>query len=213
MTLQCDDAANTLLTLLHAAADGRFPPVDGCVTYLAPPAAHLEAVVAFTGHAVICSRFSESDLSDLHPDGYGHASHPDVLQRMAGTERIIGVLDAILVRRAVGGNPLPRRTDLDAHSRVVHARSIRTNVSVYGDERGLITLGAGLAGRRELSIEVSTGGQGRGWGPTLLRDGLATAPIGELVFAAVSPGNARSLRMFLSAGFQPIGSEVILHRR
>jgi hypothetical protein len=30
------------------------------------------------------------------------------------------------------------------------------------------------------------------------------------VFAAVSPGNARSLRSFLAAGFVPIGGEVII---
>jgi hypothetical protein len=30
------------------------------------------------------------------------------------------------------------------------------------------------------------------------------------VFAAVAPGNARSLRAFLSEGFVPVGSEVIV---
>jgi RimJ/RimL family protein N-acetyltransferase len=32
----------------------------------------------------------------------------------------------------------------------------------------------------------------------------------EPVFAAVSPGNARSLRALLACGFTPIGSEVLL---
>jgi hypothetical protein len=39
---------------------------------------------------------------------------------------------------------------------------------------------------------------------------MAMTPQGELLFAAVAPGNARSLRSFLSRGFVPIGSEVLI---
>jgi RimJ/RimL family protein N-acetyltransferase len=35
-------------------------------------------------------------------------------------------------------------------------------------------------------------------------------PRGTTVFAAVAPGNVRSLRMFLRHGFTPIGSEVVI---
>lgn len=59
---------------------------------------------------------------------------------------------------------------------------------MYGDERGLLTLG-------------------RGWSRSLLSDALALVPAGEWVFACVSPGNARSLRAFLGVGFRPLGSE------
>lgn len=41
-------------------------------------------------------------------------------------------------------------------------------------------------------------------------DERGLVPAGEPVFAAVAPGNARSLRTFLATGFVPIGSEVIL---
>jgi len=74
----------------------------------------------------------------------------------------------------------------------------------------VVTLAEGLAGRREVSIEAAPDGQGRGWGRSLLVDALGLVPSGEPVFAAVSPGNARSLRAFLALGFTPIGSEVIL---
>jgi hypothetical protein len=47
-------------------------------------------------------------------------------------------------------------------------------------------------------------------GRSLLEDALALVPHGEPVFAAVSPGNARSLRAFLAAGFVPLGSETII---
>ena len=73
-----------------------------------------------------------------------------------------------------------------------------------------MTLAHGLADRLELSIELSDDLQGKGIGAALLHDGLARVPAGLPVFAAVSPGNVRSLKAFLAAGLVPIGSEVII---
>ena len=84
---------------------------------------------------------------------------------------------------------------------------------MYSDERGLVTLGQGLAGRLELSIQVEGAHQGRGVGAGLLADALTLVPAGEVVFAAVSPGNVRSLRLFLGARFVPVASEVIVRLR
>ena len=84
-------------------------------------------------------------------------------------------------------------------------------VRVYGDGRGLVTLAYGLAGRREFGIELhrpEDGGRGRG--RSLIVDALSLVPDGEPVFAAASPGNARSLRCLLAAGFTPIGAEVLI---
>jgi GNAT superfamily N-acetyltransferase len=108
---------------------------------------------------------------------------------------------------------LPRRADLDTHPRVQLAHRLRTHVEVYGDERGFVTLANGLAGRRELSIEVPSDRQGRGVGRALLGDALGLVAAGEPVFAAVAPGNARSLRAFLALGFIPLGCELVLERR
>jgi len=60
--------------------------------------------------------------------------------------------------------------------------------------------------------EVSSGEAGRrgGVGRGLIREAMGLVPAGEPVFAAVAPGNARSLRAFLAAGFVPLGSEVII---
>jgi hypothetical protein len=94
---------------------------------------------------------------------------------------------------------------------VRHARQLRTDVRVFGDERSLITLADGLAGRRELGVELHRPQDGsHGYGRSLLTDALSLVPDGEPVFAAVSPGNARSLRAFLTAGFTPIGAQVLL---
>lgn len=205
-----EETEHPLLRLLLSAAEGRFPPVDGRVDFVPPPAPRLHAVVAFTGHAVVATSLTERDFAGLVVDGFGAALHPAVLQRLAGTGGRIGVVDATLVTSGVGGGRLPERSGLDEHPRVQHARALRDEVRVYGDERGLVTLARGLAGRTELSIEVPPDQRGQGVGRCLIRDALGRVPAGHPVFAAVSPGNARSLRAFLAVGFRPIASEVII---
>ena len=79
------------------------------------------------------------------------------------------------------------------------------------DDVGLVTLGSGLVGRLELSVELlSAEKYGAGAGTRLISDGLAEVPAGELVWAQVAPGNAASLRSFLRAGFVPIGAETLI---
>lgn len=201
-----------LLAFFLNAADGRFPPADGQVTVLPPLPRGLEASVAFTAHAVIATALSADDVHAQRPDGYGRSLAPDFLRYLAGRKGRIEAADAVLVGRGVSApSRLPERTDADGHPRVRHARELRTDVRVHGDERGLVTLADGLAGRREVSIELDHPDSGTtGRGRSLLRDALTLIPAGEPVFAAVAPGNARSLRAFLAADFTPLGSEVIL---
>jgi GNAT superfamily N-acetyltransferase len=199
-----------LLDVQLRAAAGEPPAVDGAAEFVPELGSGRRCVLSFTGHAYLATAQSADEFADLGLDGFGRALQPEVLQRLAGTSRQVGVLDATLVSRGRGGGALPERADLEDHPRVQHARVLREDVQVYGDERGLVTLAHGLAGRLELSIAVSTERQGQGVGASLLADGLRLVPEGEPVFAAVSPGNVRSLRLFLRAGFEPIGSEVIV---
>lgn len=204
-------SAHPLLALLLAAADGRFPEVDGGVTLLPPLPGGQSAVVSFTGHAVIATARPPGQVRGWGVDGYGAALRPAVLGSLAGPGGDVGTIDATLVRRGTGrGSPLVAREDLDDHPRVRHARGLREDVRVYADERGLVTLSAGLAGRRELSIEVAAGRQGRGIGPSLLADALGLVRAEQPVFAAVAPGNARSLRVFLALDFVPVASETVI---
>jgi hypothetical protein len=205
--------AHPLLTVLLRAAEGVFPAVDGQVDFLPELPGRLRCVVSFTGHAYVATPQPPDDFADLWLDAFGQAVHPAALLRLAGAAGQIGVLDCTLVGRGHGGGSLPVRADLDDHPRVQHARSLRRDVRVFGDERGLVTLAHGLADRLELSIELSDDLQGKGIGASLLRDGLGRVPAGQPVFAAVSPGNVRSLKAFLAAGFGPIGSEVIIQTR
>lgn len=197
-----------LLDFLTEAAAGRFPPVDGGVTVLPPLAGGWECSVAFTGHAIVATARPAADVLAQGPDGFGASMSPDFLRWLAGPTGFTGVIDVMLVARGKGRPKLPARTDLDDHPRVQYARQYRSNVVVYGDERGLITIGDGLGGRRELSVEALS--HNRGHGTALIAEALDLVPEGELLFAAVSPGNARSLRAFLSLGFTPIGSECLI---
>jgi hypothetical protein len=199
-----------LLDLLIKATDGRFPSVDGNVTVVPPLLRGWECSVAFTGHAVIATELPADQVLLHGADGFGGSLAPDFLRWMAGVGGVIGVTDATLFAIGTGKSTLSLRTDLDDHPRVRHARELRAAVAVYGDERGIVTLADGLAGRREMSVEATPAGQGRGWGRSLIADARGLVPIGQPVFAAVSPGNARSLRAFLGAGFTPIGSEVLI---
>lgn len=199
-----------LLRALLDAADGRYPPVDGGVTHV-PPDDDRCAVVAFTGHAFVMAPGPIDPPPGVpRPDGFGGSLDPHYLVWLAGADQPLGVVDATLVGRGTGSHrgTLERSDRWDDHDRVRHARRLRHDVRVFGDERGFVTLASGLAGRLELSVEAAPEGQGRGWGRSLVADALGLLDPGEIVFAAVSPGNARSLRAFLGLGFVPIGSEI-----
>jgi GNAT superfamily N-acetyltransferase len=202
-----------LLSLLVAAAEGRFPPVDGGVTVVNAPdmIGGVEAIVAFTGHAVVSTTLPASAvLGHGRFDGFGGAHHPDAIRWFAGADGWIGSLDLVLVSRGTGRPVgMAERTDLDHHYRVIHARELRRDVRVFGDDRGLVTLGRGMVGRWEMSVEVDPAARSRGAGRSLIADALNLVPAGHLLFAEVAPGNVASIRAFLSVGFLPICSEVI----
>ena len=194
-----------------AAADGRFPPIDGGCDVVAPAVPGEHASVELTGHAMVVTDRSPADVHAHGADGFGGASAPDLLRWLAGPGGWIGSHDALLVARGVGGGALPRRVDVDDHPRVRRARRHRRDVAVYGDDTGLVTIGTGLAGRRELSVELHEATPpGRGAGRRLIHEGRALVPPGEVVWAQVAPGNAASLRAFLRSGFEPIGAETLI---
>jgi len=76
----------------------------------------------------------------------------------------------------------------------------------------LAIISRGIAGLTELSFEVEPGRRGQGGGARLAADALGVIPSGQLVIAAVAPGNAASVRALLSAGFVPLGSFQLFRR-
>lgn len=165
--------------------------------------------MSFTGYAVIATGRPAEEVLARSPDGYGGALAPGFLLWLAGEDGRVGCQDAVLVAPGEGGadRDLSRHHDLDAHSRVRHAQALRSDVRVYGDDTGFVTVGVGLGGLTEMSVEI-TAGHGLGHGRSLIRRGLTLVDPADVVVAQVTPGNARSLRAFLAAGFVPIGSAV-----
>jgi hypothetical protein len=199
-----------LYVLMLEAVNGRFPPVDGSVTVVPALAPGRECSFGFTGHGVVATALPPARVHARGVDGFGATVLPDFLRWLAGPTGDVHCTDVTLFARGTGGDRLPARPDLADHPRVTFALGFRDDVRVFGDERGVVTLSRGLAGRPELSVEAAPEGQGRGWGRSLLVDAVSLVPDGEPVFAAVSPGNARSLRTFLALGFTPIGSETVV---
>jgi hypothetical protein len=204
---------HSLYEALIAAADGRFPPVDGAVEVLPVDVDGRQAVFEFTGHSYVLTDRDAEELSARGADGFGGASHPDVVRWLAGPDVSIGSHDAVLVARGTGrgSSVLESRSDLGDHPRVVRSRHHRRDVRILSDRVGLVTLGTGLVGRLELSVELFSGDErGAGHGHRLIVEGLGLVPSGDLVWAQVAPGNAASLRAFLRAGFVPIGAETLI---
>jgi hypothetical protein len=184
------------------------------VDVLPPDTDGTHAIVGLTGHSYVLTDCPAADLLAAGADGFGGSTHPDVVRLVAGPGRRIGSLDVVLVTTARAGDRLTERRDLEDHPRVQRARAHRRDVRVFADDRGLLTLGHGLAGRLEISVELHDDtGRSDGAGRSLIGAGLAVAPRGELVWAQVAPGNAASLRAFLACGFVPIGSEVLVTSR
>lgn len=201
--------------MLADAADGRFPVADGRVEFHGLDDDGTAAIVEFTGRSVVLTDRDPDAILRLGADGFGGASHPDVKRLVAGPTGSIGTHDAVLVARGTGSDPdgrrLARRGDLDGHPRVERSRRHRRNVAVYGDDDGFVTIGEGLVGRREVSVELhdpSLGGAGAG--RRLVEAALGMLPDGGAVWAQVSPGNTASLRAFLACGFRPIGAETLI---
>ncbi len=213
-----------LAELLTAAADGRPPRPDGGWRRVAPWRPGVEAVLAFTGHAVLAvgDDVSDLELDRLGVDGVGGAHHPRVLLALAGRDGWVDSLDLVLARRpdpASGGAiaALVDRPDLAEHPRVRWAGAVRDDVRVLGypdpAARSVATLSRGIGGLAELSVELEQAVRGHGRGSAFVRAALAAAPPDQLVLAAVAPGHVASLRAFLRAGFEPVASVQLLRPR
>ena len=211
-----------LAALITGAAAGRFPAADGGWRRVPPWRPGLEAIIAFTGHAVlaVAPDIPDRRLVCLGVDGFGGAHDPRLVTALAGPGGWIDSLDIVMAGRGSGqAGQRPRladRPDLATHPRAAFAARIRDQPRPMGypgrDRTALAVLSRGIAGLTELSFELEPQRRGRGGGAGLVRDALSAVPSGQLVLAAVAPGNAASVRALLSAGFLPLGSVQLFRR-
>jgi hypothetical protein len=203
-----------LATLLTDAARGHFPPDDGETEVLPATAPGTGACVAFTAHSVIALDVDADEMRTRlaeHHDPLAAALAPDVLVWLAERSGLrVGIVDAVLAADGTGAGAPEEWVEAEVdHPRVHRALARRDDVRVFAVDGDVVTIGVGLAGRWEVALELEHLGRGRG--RDLIDASRGLVPQGEPLFAQVSPGNARSLRAFLAAGFRPIGSEVLFH--
>jgi GNAT superfamily N-acetyltransferase len=208
-----------LLTLLQDAARGAPPPADGAVEVWPAPPGPVDAVLAFTAHHVVAAAVDPGLVAARLPEGDLSAPVGAAFLGWLG-ERVgsrPGSLDVVLAAEGLGGPPpleLASGVDLELHQRVARSLRYRDDLEVWTvqDGAGVLVLGRGLAGRRELAFEVDPARRNRGLGRLLVAAARHLTPPGEVLFAQVAPGNAASLRVVGAAGFRPIGAEVLFHR-
>jgi hypothetical protein len=211
-----------LARLITAAAAGQFPDPDGSWQRVPPWRPGLEAILAFTGHAVFAVRpdIPGELLVSLGADGFGGAHDPRLISALAGADGWIDCLDMLLASRGTGRPDTPPqlvdRPDLAAHPRARFAAGVRDEARVLGypdpARSALATLSRGLAGLTELSFELEPARRGQRAGPALVSAALTAVPAGQLTVAAAAPGNAASIRALLAAGFVPLGSVQLFRR-
>ncbi|MBY8343257.1 GNAT family N-acetyltransferase [Streptomyces spinosirectus] len=208
----------TLRDILDAAARGVFPPADGRTTVVPQDCERDAGVLAFTAHAVVLTDedpdWVRRALRAVDCDALAAPMNPLFLAAFAErTGRTAETIDAMLVAAPLpGAAPLALEEIGDAgHSRVVYARGRRDEVRAWAAEGGVLVTGRGVGGRLEVSVEVDEEARQRGLGRALVTAARHLA--GEPLWAQVAPGNARSLRAFLAAGYRPVGSELLLHAR
>jgi GNAT superfamily N-acetyltransferase len=208
-----------LLGVLVDAARGRPPAPDGAVEVLPGLPGPVDAVLAFTAHHLVVADVDPELVAARLPDGdLAAPMSPAFLAWLGGLlGSRPGSLDVVLAAEGLGGAPpleLARVADPGRHPRLVEALRHRSDVEAWSDpERaGLLLLGRGLAGRRELAYEVEPERRNRGLGRWLVAAARHLTPPGEPLFAQVAAGNAASLRALQAAGFRPLGAEVLFDR-
>jgi hypothetical protein len=186
---------------------------------LPAPPGRSDAVIAFTAHHVIAADVDPDEvLARLPSRDLGAPVNAEFLAwlgRRLGSPP--GSLDVVLAAPGLpsaSADTLLHHAGRRTHDRVDRAERYREEVSVYSDleETAVVVLGRGLAGRRELALEIGAAVRGRGHGRRLLLAARSLIPAEESVFAQVAPGNVASLRAFLAAGFTPICAEVLFLR-
>jgi GNAT superfamily N-acetyltransferase len=208
-----------LLRLLQDAATGSPPAADGLVEVWPAPEGPVDAVLAFTAHHVVAVGVDPDLVAARLPEGdLGTPMSPGFLGWLG--ERLgslPGSLDVVLAAQGIAGDPpleLRPGAGPGRHPRAARAQRYRGDLQVWSDPdgAGVLVLGRGLAGRREVSFEVDPTRRNRGLGRLLVAAARHLVPPGEVLFAQVASGNAASLRVVEAAGFRPIGAEVLFHR-
>jgi Acetyltransferase (GNAT) family len=207
-------ATEPVAALLHDVAAGTYPPPDGGVTILPQPSPRDSGVLDFTAHAVIVTDADPAWVcAQLPEDDLGAPLRPDFLQALGQrTGRQARSIDMVCLAHPLPGPPaIPLSpAAADSHSRSQRALQYRDDVRPWQADGGIVLIGRGMAGRWEVALEVDPDRRGQGLGRELAVAARHLLPEDAPLWAQISPGNAASVRAFLAAGYQPVGSEALL---
>jgi GNAT superfamily N-acetyltransferase len=211
-----------LAAILDNVGLGRYPPPDGTVTILAQPSDRHAGVVSLTAWAVV---FADTDpdwiAAQLTP---GDLSAPLSAPFLAALGERLGrrshSVDMLACAAPRQGPPPPDLSlrelatgdTAPVHPRIARALRYRDDVRAWQTAGGIVTVGRGLAGRWEVSVEVDPDHRGSGLGSRLVTAARHLVPAGVTLWAQIAPANAASVRAFLRAGFRPVGAEALLSR-
>jgi GNAT superfamily N-acetyltransferase len=208
-----------LAALLTDVGAGRYPPPDGTVAILPQPSDRDAGVVSLTAWAVVFADTDAGWIAEQLPPG--DLSAPLSAAFLAALSDRLGrrshSVDMLTCAAPLPG--LPRDLLLEelatdsaeqVHPRFARALRYRDDVRAWQTAGGIVTLGRGLAGRWEVSIEVDAAYQGHGLGTRLATAARHLVPDGATLWAQIAPANAASVRAFLRAGFRPVGAEALL---
>ncbi len=205
-----------LYELLDRAAHGDFPSPDASLRVMAPVAGAPEAILAFSAAHVVATSLPEPVIRARIPAKDLNAPLSAEVLTWFGEQvgRRCDNIDAVLAAVSTDVDCDVELVTVDPsypHPRVAQARRHRDDLRVFRDRggRAVVVLGRGLAGRWEVSLEIDRGHRGSGLGGAVAHAARCVAPAGLPLFAQVAPGNASSLRAFLTAGFRPIGAEAL----
>ena len=204
----------SLAAVLDDVAAGRFPPPDGRVTVLPVPSRRDAGVLGFTAHAVIFIDADPGWVTAQLPEGdLSGPLSPAFLQALCEhTGRQAHTIDLLCVAPALSGPPPVALAAAPgtAQPRLARALRYRDAVRAWRADGGIVTIGRGIAGRWEASVEVDPGRRGAGLGRALAAAARHLLPPGTALWAQIAPANAASVRAFLAAGFRPVGAEAHL---
>lgn len=134
-----------------------------------------------------------------------------VAQLSAEIGRCDDGVDVLLAAIGLDGDPELIEVDPDDHPRALRALAHRDAVRAFTDtsQSATIIIGRGLAERFEVAVEVSPQARNQGVAKRALHEARRLLDCGQVLFAQTAPANAASLRALLSAGYAPIGAEVL----
>jgi GNAT superfamily N-acetyltransferase len=171
-------------------------------------------VVSFPGFVVVAADVTRPWVESWMGDGdFARPTGPPFLSALEDLLHVEAeALDAVVLATPLPGPPpipltlIPTRD----HPRIRRALRYRNQVQAWESRHGILILGRGLADRWEAAIEVNPHSRNRGHGRALAEAARHLTPGNRPIWAQIAPGNAASLRAFLSAGYHPVASEVLL---